>query len=1063
MTKHYQQKLAAILTFTLLSCGAPLLLSANALALENRKPEVATTEIAPLIAKLKSNDERELNAAIKKLGEIGEPAIPALIQALGDKNLLVRRSAGEVLQNMGSHAIPALVQALKDSDVLMRRRASYMLSKIRGNYVEVVKKSPETKAAVPKLIALLKDSDAEMRSSAALALGNIGAEPKDAVPALIPLLKDSNTRVRRFTASGLGIIVFRAEDKAAVAKAVVPALIPLLKDSDSEMRSSAANALASIGPEAKAAIPELIPLLKDSHTNVRWNAAYALGDIGAEAKAAVPALIPLLKDSHTKVRRFAAYALGNIGAEAKAAVPGLIPLLKDSDADVRRSAASALSRIGAEAKVAVPALIPLLKDSNEEVRRYAAYALGDIGAEAKGVVNLLIPLLKDSGAEVRSSAADALGNIGAKAKAAVPELIPLLKDSDSEMRSSAANALGKIGAEAKTAVPELIPLLKDSDTAIGNATDALKRIVVNIQDQANTLSPAELDLVIQEFEPALKILEAPKAKFSKEDIATIRLSIEALKAKRNAHLFNLIRQNKWVAAAIIYLIFFPSLWSAILRLRPLWILQINDALKSYDFKLPETWGGAPIRIRDLTFIRFFIYHPRVLDAWISTHIETVREQFTTQETVKIRATYIPVSFELDNKKVTEIRCQELQSTFTKNRIRLLIWGEGGIGKTSIACQIADWAMESEQNKRLSKHLMIPILIEEELKNINEDKDSFLTAINGQLKSIADLPKPIDEELLKQLLQQRRLLVIVDHFSEMSEATQKAILPNSPDFPVNALVVTSRLDSSLGKANKTTLHPLRIEGSELSDFMQKYLEKLGKGDIYNGSQFHYACGDLAKLLEGISSQERSTTVLFAKLYADLLIAKKENNTSENLPQNIPDLMLSYLNEINRDVAEDKVSDNELHEIAKMLAWECLKLTYRPTSIKIKDALNALSALNLQDAEARLKYLEEKLRILQRKGSSKDNISFVLDPVAEYLAGLHLVDICAKNQSKWQKLLDRTDSLNSLEAIKGLMLAVRDCYLAKIPDAKATDYLPSEIATRYNLYITVSAQTPQPVAP
>jgi HEAT repeat protein len=889
MTKHYPQKLAAILTFTLLSCGAPLLLSANALALENRKPEVATTEIVPLIAKLKSNDDRENNAAIKKLGEIGEPAIPALIQALGDKNLLVSRSAREVLKTIGSSAIPALVKASKDSDEQIRRRAADLLAE-KGLSLYILWHLPSAAKVLPGLIALLKDSDADVRGKAAYALGNIGAE-------------------------------------------------------------------------SKAAVPVLIPLLKDSDAGVRGKAAYALGSIGAESKAAVPVLIPLLKDSDANVRSSAASALGSIGAEAKAVVPALIPLLKDSDRDVRGSAAYALANIGAEAKAAVPELIPLLKDSEEYVRRSATYAL--------------------------------------------------------------------------------------------------KKIALNIQDQAKTLSPTELDLVIRQFESALKILEEPKANFSKEDIATIRLSIEALKAKRNAHLFNLIRQNKWVAAAIIYLIFFPSFWSAILRLRPLWILQINDALKSYDFKLPETWGGAPIRIRDLTFIRFFIYHPRVLDAWVSTHIETVREQFTTQETVEIRATYIPVSFKLDNKKVTDIRCQELQSTFTKNRIRLLIWGEGGIGKTSIACQIADWAMKSDQSIRLCTHLMIPILIEEELKNVNEDKDSFLTAINGQLKSIADLPEPADEELLKQLLQQRRLLVIVDHFSEMSEATQKAILPNSPDFPVNALVVTSRLESSLGKANKTTLHPLRIEGSELSDFMQKYLEKLGKIHLFGGSRFHYACGDLAKLLEGIENQGRSTTVLFAKLYTDVLIANKTaDNTRDDSPKNIPDLMLSYLNEINRDVAEDKVSDNEVHEIAKMLAWECLKVTYRPTSIKIKDALNALSALNLQDTGERLKYLEDKLRILQRKGSSKDNISFVLDPVAEYLAGLHLVDICAKNQSKWQKILDRADSLNSLEAIKGFMLAVRDCYLAKVPDAKSTDYLPIEIATRYNIPIT-TAQTPQPV--
>ncbi|OCQ94397.1 hypothetical protein BCD67_07035 [Oscillatoriales cyanobacterium USR001] len=1003
MTKHCQQKLAAILTFTLLSCGAPLLLSANALALENRKPEVATTEIAPLIAKLKSNDERELDAAIKKLAQIGEPAIPALIQALGDKNLLVSRSAREVLRNIGPPAIPALVQALKDSDVQIRRRAADLLLAKNGS--------------------IFND------------WGNWDGD------------------------YGENYVENSSATKA------VPELV---LDFDFEI----------IDPKAKGAVAALIPLLKDSDPKVRWIAVDALEEIGSEAKAAVPALIPLLKDSDAKVRGNAVYALGKIGAEAKAAVPAFIPLLKDSNVGVRRNAVYALGKIGAKAKAAVAELIPLLKDSNVGVRWNAVYALGEIGAEAKAAVPALIPLLKDSDAGMRSIAVYTLEKIGAEAKYLVPGLIPLLKDSDANVRRKAVDALGKIGAEAKAAVPALIPLLKDKDAEVHwNTAPTLKKIALNIQDQAKTLSPAELDQVIRDFEPALKILEDPKAKFSKEDIATIRLSIEALKAKRSAHLFNLIRQNKWVAAAIIYLIFFPSFWSAILRLRPLWILQINDALKSYDFKLPETWGGAPIRIRDLTFIRFFIYHPRVLDAWISTHIETVREQFTTQETVKIRATYIPVSFELDNKKVTEIRCQELQSTFTKNRIRLLIWGEGGIGKTSIACQIADWAMEPEQNKRLSKHLMIPILIEEELKNVNEDKDSFLTAINGQLKSIADLPEPADEELLKQLLQQRRLLVIVDHFSEMSEATQKAILPNSPDFPVNALVFTSRLDSSLGRGNKTTLHPLRFEGAELSVFMQKYLEKLGKIHLFGtGSRFHSACGDLAKLLEGIENEKRSTTVLFAKLYADMLIAKKtaenSNDSLQNRPdstkdkpdENIPEFMLSYLKEINKDVAEDKLNTNEVHEVAKLLAWECLKVTYRPTSIKIKDALTAVSALHPQDAKERLKYLQDKLRIIKTNPPSEDNIRFVLDPIAEYLAGLHLVDIYGNDDNKWYDFFINADFQTSPEAIKGFMLAVRDCYLAKVPDAKSTDYLPTEIATRYNIPVanSMSAQTSQPVA-
>ncbi|XZN98176.1 MAG: HEAT repeat domain-containing protein [Microcoleus sp.] len=964
MTTRYRKKLVAVIALSFLSFTSPLLLIRSAAAESVSAPKASSKEISSLIEKLKSNDEKELDAAIEKLVKIGEPAIPDLIEALQDKNLLVRRSVTHVLQRNGGRAIPGLVKALKDSDVKVRRNSVNVLKTIVG---------------------------------------------------------------KRF--------------------------------------------LPEQSSEAKNAVPQLIPLLKDSDAEVRNTAASALGSMGAEAKIAVPQLILLLKDSDAGVRRSAAYALGEIGAEAKTAVPQLIPLLKDSDAYVRSNTAFALRSIGAEAKTAVPQLILLLKDSYAEVRINAADVLGSIGAEAKTAVPQLLLLLKDSDIRVRGSSAEALGKIGAEAQTVVPQLILLLKDSDTLGQIGAALTLGQIGAEAKTAVPQLILLLKDSNASVrSSAASALESIALSLQEKAKTLTPSELNQAVSNLESALKILEQYKPKrddryFSeregenKRKIANLRVYIKNLKAEQNAKLFNLISQNQWVAATIIYLIFFPSLWFAILRLRPLWLLRINDALKPYEFKLPETWGGAPVRIRDLTFISIFIYRPRVLDSWVSAHIETVREQFAQRNTVKSRATYIPVSFELDDKKLPLLRGQDLPAIFTKKRICLLIWGEGGIGKTSIACQIADWAMEPDKTKRLCKHLMIPILIEEELDSkVAEGKHPFFEAIRGQLKSITNHPTPIAEELLQKLLQQRRILVVVDHFSEMAETTQKEIDPNAADFPINALVVTSRLDSTMGKANKNTLHPLRIEGSELSAFMEKYLDKLGKLSLFNGSQFHYVCGDLAKLLEEIRIQGRSTTVLFAKLYADVLIAKMEGVKDQNLPQNIPDLMLAYLKELNRDVAENKLTNRTVYEDAQLLAWECLKLTYRPASTKIKDAINALSVLNSQNAEQRLNYLEDKLHLLQTNLPSQENIRFVLDPVAEYLAGLHLVETYEDNESKWRDFLIDADFQNAPEAIKGFMFAVRDCYLAKIPSAKDTDFLPQQITSRYNITITAVAVSP-----
>jgi HEAT repeat protein len=952
MTKHYRQRLVAVIALSFLSFTSPLLLTRNAAAQNQSASKASSQEINSLIKKLKTNDEKELDATISELGKIGEPAIPALIEALRDRNLLVRRSAAGVLEEkIGPPAIPALAKALKNSDVRVRRGAAGVLETINNQFY-LSKQPSEAKTAVPQLIPLLKDSDANVRRSAVYALDRIGAEAKTAVPHLIPLLKDSDINVR----------------------------------------NSAASALGRIGAEAKAAVPHLISLLKDSDINVREGAAFALGSIG----------------------------LRNMSPEAtKTVVPHLISLLKDSDAN----------RLG---------------DSyTSKGFRNQRIPLMIIGAEAKTVVPHLIPLLKDSDADVCISAANTLRKFNAGAKSAVPQLIPLLKHSDAGVRISAADALVSI-AEAKTAVPQLIPLLKDSYSNVrSNTADTLVSIALSLQEKAKTLTSTELNQAVSNLESALKILTEPKADFSKPTIANLRVYLNVLKAEQNDRLFvKSIIQNPYIWGTGIYLFLLFGTFA----IRPLWLLKIYETLKPIGFKIPVL--GTDVSLGNLIF---FKYHPRVLDAWVTAHIQATRDEFQKRETVRDRKIFVPIPVILDNNTIATLKGKDLQPTFAQKRGCLLIWEEGGAGKTSLACQIGKWAMSDNPEERICTHRMLPVLIEEELNiKVTEGKQPFIEAIRGQLQDLTDTTEPISEELLEQLLKQRRILVIVDHFSEMSEQTRTAIKPEMPDFPVNALLVTSRLEELLGRVTKTAIKPLRIEGNRLSSFMESYLSQRQKRDLFSDTEFFNACIQLSTI-----AGDRNITVLLAKLYADKLIAKKEGTTDPDLPNNISELMLHYLNQLNRSVTENKFSDATVHKDAKIIAWECLKKTYRPTAANRQ---NAIIALGEETAESRIKYLEDKLRIIQTKGVAHDQIHFALDPVAEYLAALYLLDINGKDESKWQDFLNIADSQNSPEGIKGFMLAVKDCYLDKSPGAKDTDFLPQQITSRYNVTITAVAVSP-----
>ena len=120
---------------------------------------------------------------VEAFGAAGAPAVPALIQALGDSNSAVRAVAAWALGDLGDpRAVPALIQALGDSDRDVRRAAAEALGAIGD---------PQ---AVPALIKALGDSDRAVRRAAAEALVKIGTPD---VPALIQALGDSDRAVDR--------------------------------------------------------------------------------------------------------------------------------------------------------------------------------------------------------------------------------------------------------------------------------------------------------------------------------------------------------------------------------------------------------------------------------------------------------------------------------------------------------------------------------------------------------------------------------------------------------------------------------------------------------------------------------------------------------------------------------------------------------------------------------------------------------------------------------------------------------------------------------------------------
>lgn len=304
---------------------------------------------------------------------------------------------------------------------------------------------------------------------------------------------------------------------------------------------------------------------------------------------------------------------------------------------------------------AIDALVANLHNQNEQVRIDATSALASMGLEAQRAIPALTTALKDTNSIVRSSAATALGSMGTKAKVAVPALTVALQDDDKSVSSVVAMAIGSMGIEARTAIPTLTLALQDKDKSVSStAAYALGRIAADFQYHADSLSSSELKKVIYELEKASKLIENHKNSNSTET-ALLAQSLKLLKAEQDKRWLERssiwLFQHKLIAIAGIYLFSLILLWSLILWLRPVWILYINNVLRTR-FTLPGSRGKYEIPVRYVFLVGFLEQHPRVLNAWINTQIAS-RQQFEEKENPQVSPSSVVLSPQFEPSTIQE--------------------------------------------------------------------------------------------------------------------------------------------------------------------------------------------------------------------------------------------------------------------------------------------------------------------------------------------------------------------------------------------------------------------------
>lgn len=89
----------------------------------------------------------------------------------------------------------------------------------------------------------------------------------------------------------------------------------------------------------------------------------------------------------------------------------------------------------------------------------------------------------------------------------------------------------------------------------------------------------------------------------------------------------------------------------------------------------------------------------------------------------------------------------------------------------------------------------------------------------------------------------------------------------------------------------------------------------------------------------------------------------------------------------------------------------------------------------------------MRLIQSVQPAQDRLRLVLDPLAEYLAALHVVAENAENEEAWRQFFNEADGKEGApQLIRGFLLAIRDCCIAEREDILIPEFVVSELGKR-----------------
>jgi urea transport system substrate-binding protein len=761
---------------------------------------------------------------------------------------------------------------------------------------------------------------------------------------------------------------------------------------------------------------------------------------------------------------------------------GLNAAARSANLLIRYEAARAIE----QSKLPRRDLISALLDSDDSFDHVNALRLLSLeGSVHNEIAARAVRLLAHEARRVRLAAGVALiaqGSLGWRADAeGTSRIIAGFEDEDLGVQRNAF----ALASFSKQFTSRILPILaeldlkKKSDFFRAPLCKVMAQLVLDTAAQGDKATGAktvsELDRIVVQLERA-NCLPA-------NEVSAVRAAVDRASNIERRGLIDglekLFQTNFGVAIVVVLILLVVALeilalfvTALVLLFRPALVIDLLGLLSRLDGVRFGVWKFE-INLFDALSPTWLRNSRRALAAWVRANLNDYRDSFARSATVQLRQKHVllPTMFP-DKMDPVEPSPDEIRRLIHGDRLKLHIVGEGGTGKTSLACLVARWSMSDHGKEQIQTGNGRRQAHGYRIAVIFEPGEHLLTTPVGfseglQRKLMID-SRFIPLWLVKGLMNHGLLLAIVDDLFEIEGVTPEVL--SSHELRALWLITTSRLELPAGMGDWSVVRPQKLRGRILTEFFVNYAKISGHADKMGDDDIEVYVTQFKQLL-GADESRQETVVYFARLFFDYVmdLRSKDGTTTDGAagrrrPRSLPELIENFVERTCRHAAtRHKIPPAVVQALVRRAAYIAISARQRPGPLSleklakqsddIKKRLGTPSTVNLEQVLIDTGLLERATAYLR----------FNIDVVHEYCAVFYVRDgtvalTRGEAYERWKKWVDDIRAAADVQPkSSGLLKAIYECLRS---DRVASD-VPEDLLALIAELLGVQPRELQPI--